>query len=110
MFGADFLGGAEGTITLEYERTRSRRPGAPRLHIVGNGRRDRAQSESGALSARHARRQLVRHWGVREGINVSKARAARLRERLGGANLESIVSFWENGTDALGTFRNSQER
>jgi hypothetical protein len=25
-------------------------------------------------------RQLVRHWALREGINVSKTRAARLRE------------------------------
>jgi hypothetical protein len=37
--------------TLEYERTRSRRPGRARPHIVGNGRRGRAQSESGALPA-----------------------------------------------------------
>jgi len=39
-------------------------------------------------------RQLVRHWAMRAGINVSKRRAARLRET------------WRSKLGKLGTFRN----
>src|SRR5208282_2421321 len=65
---ADFWGAAEDTITLEFQRAASRRPGK-RGHSAGMAEGLATQSEVARLAG--IDRQLVRHWAIQAGINVT---------------------------------------
>ena len=67
----EFFGGRGRHEHLEFKRDPSRRPYA---------RAEGLQRSEGIVRFAGVNRQLVRHWAMRAGINVSKARAARLRE------------------------------